>query len=522
METFEIRSHVWEKLFSEHWGRTAAKFSNAITGPVMTDDEVMETLRGIDFFKKSDGLHPDIRLYIDGRPVIARPDAMNFTPTGSSLQSYIDTVSDRLSGSNFCIILENTQVHCESLWHRISSVTSRLVSRVGMPFETDAVLFVGNYDTTPFGIHRDNASIFQFAIHGSKTMLLWPGFNSPVCPRMLNPKDFDESAALSYTCTEREFIYWPPHCMHIGKGVPGSLSVSLSIVYWVEEIAGNMLFKFLRDTLRSVAGTRYIYAPAALANPTNEGSISSFDEDLPEHVMEAWNRLVALLETGSGLDSFREIYRQRGLTNCLKPPPQGAPKSALDQWLTPREITVSRKDPAPHPAETLILKSLTEEGMIISRLSNVAEGDVLTFELNIGDKNLVLQGEVVEDSQQQTCIFFGDMGHVERELLVASIDGQWLPAESIQSVNIPLEWKSNSRSGSGRTIHLGMLGMMVQTDQPPEVGDLVEFVFDERVTTGDAADLSVNGRVIYRRDHAFSVVFVDASRKLLSALLAFP
>lgn len=85
--------------------------------------------------------------------------------------------------------------------------------------------FFGNYRATPFGIHRDPASVFSFTLHGTRTYYTWP-------PEAFSPDDPDlgtirpEVLARHLPDAERfdvgpgSLVYWPSNRWHL-VGSPG-------------------------------------------------------------------------------------------------------------------------------------------------------------------------------------------------------------------------------------------------------------------------------------------------------------
>ena len=49
-----------------------------------------------------------------------------------------------------------------------------LLAEISIQPMVEGVLFFGNYDKTPRGIHKDPVDIFLFVIEGHKKMYLWP------------------------------------------------------------------------------------------------------------------------------------------------------------------------------------------------------------------------------------------------------------------------------------------------------------------------------------------------------------
>jgi hypothetical protein len=91
----------------------------------------------------------------------------NLYPGASDLS--LDTYCGRLEdagGGVFTVVLGSWQLHHPTLWCRLSDVTAQLRSIV-CPEGTGPVdfdCFLGTYDRTPSGIHRDGAFSFFFGL----------------------------------------------------------------------------------------------------------------------------------------------------------------------------------------------------------------------------------------------------------------------------------------------------------------------------------------------------------------------
>ncbi len=80
--------------------------------------------------------------------------------------------------------------------------------------------FAGTYRATPFGIHRDNASVFSFCLLGHRTVMLWdPDYFTPG-QRDLTKPDADIIAKYAPDATALDLhpglgAYWPSGYWHV-------------------------------------------------------------------------------------------------------------------------------------------------------------------------------------------------------------------------------------------------------------------------------------------------------------------
>lgn len=80
--------------------------------------------------------------------------------------------------------------------------------------------FFGNYRATPFGIHRDPASVFSFCLHGRRTYYTWPmeAFDADdpdlhkVDPEVL---DRHLPSAERFDVSAGQVFYWPSNRWHL-------------------------------------------------------------------------------------------------------------------------------------------------------------------------------------------------------------------------------------------------------------------------------------------------------------------
>jgi hypothetical protein len=88
------------------------------------------------------------------------------------------------------------------------------------PESWDLDTFFGNYRATPFGIHRDPASVFSFCLLGHRTYYTWPMEQFQVgdpCLGTLNQEMLAEaiSTAGRFNVESGQVFYWPSNRWHL-------------------------------------------------------------------------------------------------------------------------------------------------------------------------------------------------------------------------------------------------------------------------------------------------------------------
>ncbi len=94
------------------------------------------------------------------------------------------------------------------------------VSGAPVPRKWELDTFAGTYRATPFGIHRDNASVFSFCLMGRRTVMLWePDFFAPGHPDLTKPdaRIIDKYAddAIALRLQPGLGAYWPSGYWHV-------------------------------------------------------------------------------------------------------------------------------------------------------------------------------------------------------------------------------------------------------------------------------------------------------------------
>jgi len=238
---FVLPSDFWTHFVAHRWGKSPFVIKKPFARSLATAQEVFLAIRhASDRFRASDS-NVRIRFYMeDGfslRPEPYLPDSSD-----CSAADYAARVTGKLSGLCFGLILNGFQAYDAELWRRMREFLRGLLTEISIQPMVEGVLFFGNYDKTPRGIHKDPVDIFLFVIEGRKKMYLWPEpfFQGGDDARLHSDFAILRRDALVLEGEPGDVIYWPSGYWHVGEAV-GGLSVSLSLALKPLEPASEIL-----------------------------------------------------------------------------------------------------------------------------------------------------------------------------------------------------------------------------------------------------------------------------------------
>jgi hypothetical protein len=191
------------------------------------------------------------RLWIDGQQIedLSPHFALHPKPDED-----VETWVSRAFGDRkFGIILNRGEKFSEKLSQATAVILEPILSMIGMP--TEGILFtifVGNYDMTPLGIHKDFAGKCGMHFHlgpGTKTMYVWEDDDYKTGPGEKRCNNMNIAphlpTATRHTFREGEFYFMPPNKFHLG--MQNDLSIGIACWFYNRcdyDFAGELLTRF--------------------------------------------------------------------------------------------------------------------------------------------------------------------------------------------------------------------------------------------------------------------------------------
>lgn len=188
--------------------------------------------------------------------------------------------------------LESAQT---SFWPACHRIASAIVDTLGLPASRmHLAAFIGNYPSTPFGIHRDEVGVLTCCVEGSKRMLLWPGdyFERRKAPMLReSPLAQDvrryEDDAIVLAAQPGDVMYWPSSYWHVAAELDDHVHATLSIGCWLK----NDVVEDVMNVLKAAAAQRF--GPARSYRGVWPNS-----PDVPQQVRHAIEVVTSLVDDG--------------------------------------------------------------------------------------------------------------------------------------------------------------------------------------------------------------------------------
>jgi hypothetical protein len=140
-----------------------------------------------------------VKIFVGGQPLPRGPAWPDKTPASSDPWSWVAA----LDAPTYFAYARNAQSYDRELFVRVVEAFASLVAKQGIHSgPTEVEVFLGDYQYTPGGIHRESCSNIHLVLHGTKTMYFWPrhGWPTAEVPRRLTHAEG--------TGTTEEYLAW--------------------------------------------------------------------------------------------------------------------------------------------------------------------------------------------------------------------------------------------------------------------------------------------------------------------------
>lgn len=346
-----LSPEFWEQFRSRHWDRTPTVLRQPLASPFMTSEEAFEAvLHACDAARAGDMRAP-VKLVVDDFLWTGGP-ATELLPNGgdSSAEAYAARMEERLEGRKFALVANSLQAHDARLWLRLREFLHPL-SAVIPAHSTNVCLFLGNYERTPYGIHRDPASIFMFVAHGRKRMRAWSAeCFSDESGRAQSVEGISPGEGTLLEGEAGDVLFWPSTYWHVGEGL-GELSVALSLGVTPARPAVDAWSMLMGRVEEQVADSiNQQWAGCTLADLPNSPDPT---EQLAERMRKALDSAVADPELASTMRI--DWLKRRTALGCHQVPPP-----------LPRRALADEEELRADPAYPIVWGELPDHEMALS------------------------------------------------------------------------------------------------------------------------------------------------------------
>lgn len=248
IETFD-----WAGFVERCWDKTPALFKDPFGGPLVRLQDIFWMLvdQG-DAVRR--GASANVVLFDRDRRGLTGGGPMNRymkdlaerlpAADDGSMEGYVARLAREERHREFGIYFDNAHAY-ERAYKGARAILRELYRFVPLrssPLNID--VFLGNYRSTSFGVHRDPLDNIMIMVEGSKTMRLWS--DETWKGKLGNPSHDGHTThdyarflpdALTFTLEPGDMLYWPHTWWHVGEN-DGGFSASMNIDFKVRPPAG--------------------------------------------------------------------------------------------------------------------------------------------------------------------------------------------------------------------------------------------------------------------------------------------
>lgn len=224
---WRLSDPFWSEFVTTTWEKQPAVLTRPFPHPLVTEAEGLAWLRRA-FCEPRDAAGKEF--FVGFRKQASPTGALLPEPGEESVAGFASRLGRERSLRNFQYVVYALQRFDPQPWFRTRTFFGPLLARVGLPAgDVNTDCFFGDYRETAAGLHKDNASVFSYVVHGSKKMLVWPFeyFEKETA----NPAALYEKDGLPHVDIRRhmdaatvlegragDILYWPSTYWHIGVG----------------------------------------------------------------------------------------------------------------------------------------------------------------------------------------------------------------------------------------------------------------------------------------------------------------
>jgi ribosomal protein L16 Arg81 hydroxylase len=262
-------AEFWQEFMTNYWERTPATFSHGFTDPPLDPQQLFEVILAA--CARSGG-NISARLFVGGqvqegeirRGLLPRREDKN-------LHGFHVRMKEVAGNAGYAMIVNNLEGLSFELWNWSREFLRPLFQARGMnSLGCYYALFLGDYWTTPAGVHHDPESVFHFPVVGLKRIRAWEPAYIANHPRMCNANSYEEhlDASVLLEAESGGMIYWPSGLWHVGEST-GEFTASLALSMLCINPLSPMFTLYLRQLLEASAertprppgGTEYPFDP---------------------------------------------------------------------------------------------------------------------------------------------------------------------------------------------------------------------------------------------------------------------
>lgn len=247
---FTLPGEFWSRFHDEYWEKHATVLRQPFATRIVEPHDSFRRLVDVgDRYRAGDN---DLLLKFCVGHTQQLVDVGRYLPErgDGSIAGYAERVTGLLGGQRFGLVVEDFQAFDTTLWLRLREFLGGLFDLTGLPGESaKATVFLGNYERTPWGLHRGRSGNFQLIVDGPKRIRSWPDafFRGREDPSHRLDYHHYNADSTVLDAVPGDVIYWPSDTWHVGESVDGALSFAISVALFIDQHSTPALLEHARS-----------------------------------------------------------------------------------------------------------------------------------------------------------------------------------------------------------------------------------------------------------------------------------
>ena len=255
---YTLPDGFWTSFHETHWEKVGAVIAQPFAAPLASPDESFACLVTASERYRAGDHSVLLEFCIEHAQQLV--DIGRYLPERSdeSANGYAERITPLIGGRRFGLVVEDVQAYDAALWLRLRDYLRGLFEHTGLPGDcAKATVFMGNYDRTPFGLHRGNSGNFMFVVDGQKRMRTWPDAYFRGKEDLTHKLDYarHNGESIVMDAGPGDVIYWPSDYWHIGESLDSKMSSAVSVALFMNP-------RLATDALVPAAGMLRRHLPA--------------------------------------------------------------------------------------------------------------------------------------------------------------------------------------------------------------------------------------------------------------------
>lgn len=302
---FRMSGAFWDEFIGKYWNSGPVLVRKPFAEPLLTAEDAFEIMKRAGNNRQSSESNEKY-VFVNGGKRICDLDEYLPRAADRSLQEYTERLSRLVEDQEITLLLPKLQLYDSGLWMRVRVFLKPLYERIGIPASAaDLDMFYGQYDRTPHGIHRDEASNFSYVISGKKKMLFWAADAFPTqTGRLLGTTRYEDhlESAIELEAEPGDVMFWPASYWHIAIS-DGGWPLTLNLNSYLFRHPLHSLFQAISSP--EMMGWLNTQCSPSLLLPAD---LNASSPSVPVQIQCSWKLLRALADHERFEDTAEDLW----------------------------------------------------------------------------------------------------------------------------------------------------------------------------------------------------------------------